>query len=50
MGDLIESAIKKSAYIRVGAGNDSVSGGSGSDTVYGGNGGDSLVGNAGDDL
>src|SRR5688572_22387223 len=46
----IAAALKKSSYIRVGAGNDTVSGGSGSDTVLGGAGADSLNGGAGDDL
>jgi PKD repeat protein len=46
----IDSRIKKSAFVRAGAGNDSVVGGSGSDTLIGGNGNDTLVGGGGDDL
>src|SRR2546423_107447 len=46
----IDKALKKSAFIRVGSGDDSVTCGSGSDTVFAGNGRDTVVGNGGDDL
>jgi PKD repeat protein len=47
---VIESAIKKSAYIKTGKGRDYVSAGSGSDTILGGSQPDTLMGGTGDDL
>src|SRR5207253_8241143 len=40
----IDAALKKSAFIRVGSGDDSVTCGSGSDTVFAGNGRDTVIG------